>query len=122
MLILGLALSLAGLGPVPLSACALLSSKLAECAAPETQSQCDKMNADENGPRLTVASDTSCCLLTAPIPVPQFNASGVSTAPPPLAVGGPMVSTLQVQGVRPAISVPDAPPPGLQSLLCTFLI
>jgi hypothetical protein len=68
-LIFGLAMSLAGLGMTPLSACALLTAKLAECAAPPTQSQCDKMNMDDPDVQIVKAADTSCCFLSgAPIP------------------------------------------------------
>src|SRR6266567_1945568 len=81
ILSLAIVLSFAGLGPVPLSACALFSSKLAECATPKTQSRCDQMNMDESGTQLVPASDTSCCSISqAPIPQSQFKGSDLSPA------------------------------------------
>jgi hypothetical protein len=121
-LIFALALSLVGLGPVPLSACALLSSKLAECATPKTQSQCDQMNMDESGTQLVAASDTSCCFISkAPIPQLQYKASDLSLAAP-IAVLDPTGDTPRIQLLPPVLIVGDLPPPTLRSLLCTFLI
>jgi hypothetical protein len=117
-----LALSLVGLGPVPLSACALLSSKLAECATPKTQSRCDQMNMDESGTQLVATSDTSCCFISkAPIPQLQYKASGLSLAAP-IAIPDPTPDTPRIQRVPPALIVQDLSPPTLQSLLCTLLI
>src|SRR2546426_12246744 len=80
-LIFGLALSLVGLGTGPLSACALLTSQLAECATPQTQPQCAQMNMDESGTPLAAAPDTSCCLASkAPIPPLQSKATDLSLA------------------------------------------
>jgi hypothetical protein len=121
-LIFTLALSLVGLGPVPLSACALLSSKLAECATPKTQSRCDQMNMDESGTQLVTALDTSCCSISkAPIPQLQYKASDLSLAAP-IAVLDSTGDTPRIQRLPPAVIVHDLSPPSLQSLLCTFLI
>jgi hypothetical protein len=121
-LILALALTLVGLGPVPLSACALLSSKLDECATPKTQSQCDQMNMDESGIQLIAASDTSCCFISkAPIPQLQYKACDLSLAAP-IAVLDPTGDTPRIQLLPPVLMVQDPSPPSLQSLLCTFLI
>src|SRR5215472_10834737 len=60
-----LALSLVGLGPVPLSACAIFSSKIAECATPQTKSRCDQMNMDESIPKVAAAPNASCCSVNA---------------------------------------------------------
>jgi hypothetical protein len=121
-LIFALALGLVGLGPVPFSACALLSSKLAECATPKTQSRCDQMNMDESGTQLVTASDPSCCFISkAPIPQLQYKASDLSLATP-IAVLDPTGDTPQIQRLPPMLNVRDLSPPTLQSLLCTFLI
>jgi len=122
ILIFGLALSLVGLGPVPLSACALLSSKLAECATPQTQSQCDKMNMHESGTHFVAAPDGSCCFAKAPLPVSQYKSSDLSLASAREVAPGPIGDAPHVQNMYPAVSVQDTSPPGLQSLLCTFLI
>jgi fermentation-respiration switch protein FrsA (DUF1100 family) len=107
---------------MPLSACALLFSKLAECATPKTQSQCDKMNMDESGTQLVAASVTSCCFISrAPIPQLQFKASDLSLTAP-IAVLDPTHDTPRIQRLLPVLIVQDLSPPTLQSLLCTFLI
>jgi hypothetical protein len=121
-LIFALAFSLIGLGPVPLSACAVLTSKLAECATPKTQSQCDQMNMGESGTQLVAASDTSCCFVSkAPIPQLQYKASSLSLAAP-IAVLVPTGDTPRIQRPPPVVIVQDISPPSVQSLLCTFLI
>jgi len=122
ILIFGLALSLLGLGPVPLSACALLSLKLAECATPKTQSQCEQMNMDESGTQLVAASDTSCCFVSkAPIPQLQYKASDLSLTAS-TAVLDPTGDTPRIQRLLPVLIAQDISPPTIQSLLCTFLI
>jgi len=121
-LIFGLALSLVGLGPVPLSACALLNLKPAECATPKTQSQCDQMKMDETGTQLVAASDVSCCLVSrAPIQQSQQKGPGFSLAVP-IAVSDPTSDTPRIHHLSPVHIVPDPSPPSLQPLLCTFLI
>jgi hypothetical protein len=121
-LIFALALSLVGLGPVSLSACALRTSKLAECATPKTQSRCDQMNLDESGTQVVTASDTSCCSISnAPVPQSQNKASGLSLAAA-IAVLDPTGDTPNIQRLSPVLIVHDLSPPSLQSLLCTFLI
>ncbi|SRR6266849_2477765 len=121
-LIFALALSLVGLGQVPLSACALLTSQLAECATPKTQSRCDQMNMDASGTQLVSASDTSCCSISqAPIPQSQFKGSDFSLAAP-IAVLDPTGDTPRRQRLLPVVIVHDLSPPSLQSLFCTFLI
>jgi hypothetical protein len=121
-LIFALALGLVGVGPVPLSACALLSSKLAECATPKTQFQCAQMNMAERGTQLVAASDPSCCFISkAPIPQLQYQASDLSLAAP-IAVLDPTGDTPRMQLLPPVLVVQDHSPPALQSLLCIFLI
>ncbi len=121
-LIFGLALSLVGLGTGSLSACALLTSQLAECATPQTRSQCDQMNMDESGTQLVAAPGTSCCFVSkAPIPQLQYKAGDLSLAAP-IAVLDPAGDTLRIQRLLPVFIVQDLSPPSVQSLLCTFLI
>ena len=121
-LIFVLALSMVGLGLGSLSACALFSSKLAECATPKTQPQCEQMNIGESGTQLVPASDTSCCSISqAPIPQSQYKASGLSRVVP-IAALDPTGDTPRFQGVPPVLIVQDLSPPSVQTLLCTFLI
>src|SRR5690242_18858348 len=63
-------MSLVGFGPVPLSACALVSSRVAECATPATMLRCKHLDV-HRGSR-TAIRDTSCCKVSnAPIPTSQ---------------------------------------------------
>jgi hypothetical protein len=121
--ILALALSLAGLGPLPLSACALLSSQPAECEAQKTSSPCERMNMDESGTRLVSAPDSSCCVLSeTPLPPAQSPSLDLSLTAVAAVVPDPLSAIAPVARTRPAFLVPDLSPPALQSLLCTFLI
>lgn len=117
-----LALSLIGLGPVPLSACALFSSKLGECATPQTESQCNKMNTEESGPHFGAAQGQSCCFARAPFPLTQHEASVLSDLSGPPAILGLEAAARPSRDARPAPSNQDLSPPRIQSLLCTFLI
>lgn len=115
---------MAGLASVPLSACAILSSKMAECATPQTQSQCDhQMNMDEGAAKVAAAPNGSCCSLSdVPTPATQEKAFELSVAAAPVVVLDivrkvPGAPEQQPEQVEQAL----APPP-LQSLLCTFLI
>lgn len=123
LLIFGLAVSLFGVGAGPLSACALLASKLTECATPETQPRCDHMNMDDSRPQVVAAPDKSCCSASqAPVSDSQSKASASS-----LAAFVPVLQSIaaapRAQQMRPALQLLQAfSPPPLQSLLCTFLI
>jgi hypothetical protein len=120
--IFALAFSLVGLGPVPLSACAFLTSKLAECATPNTQSRCDQMNMDESGTQLVAAPNTSCCFISkTPIQQIQYKAFDPSLAAP-IGILDPTGDAPRIQRRRPILLVQDLSPPSVQSLLCTFLI
>jgi hypothetical protein len=122
-LIFALALSLAGLGPVPLSACAFFSSKVAECATPKTESRCNEMNMDGSGARVSAAPDMSCCfVLKSPVLESQYKPSSLSLKGAPAVLGDLMGDTVRVQPALPALVAQDLSPPPLQSLLCTFLI
>src|ERR1700693_5359016 len=118
-----LALSLAGLGPVPLSVCALLSFQFAECETPGTQSLCDRINVHESGPQLDSVPDTSCCHITkAPLAEPQFEASDLSLLPPPAPALDSIAALADAEKEYPIEVVKDISPPPIQPLLCTFLI
>ena len=106
----------------PLSACALFSLQLAECATAKTQSQCNQMNMDESGTQLVSAPGTSCCSISqAPIPQSQFKGTDLSLAAR-IEVLDPIGDTPRIQQLPPALIVQDVSPPSVQSLLCTFLI
>jgi hypothetical protein len=99
-----------------------MSSKLAECATPQTQSQCDKMDMDESETSFVAAPDRSCCFANAPLPVSQFKASGLSIASVPSVTPSHVGAAPRVRDAQPAVIVLAPSPPHLQALLCTFLI
>jgi hypothetical protein len=121
VLIFALALSLAGLGLCPPSTCAMHSSKMGECATPETQSQCDQMSMDESGTQFLSAPDRSCCSISkAPIPESRYRASDFSSAPQ--VHFDPTDNAPRTQRPVAVFVTHSSSPPSLQSLLCTFLI
>ena len=118
-----LALSLAGMGSVPLSACAIVSSKMAECATPQTQSQCDQMGMDDGAATFAAPPSSSCCFLSAaPLPATLQKVSDLSVARAPIVVLGTAWKPQETQEQRPAQIEQALSPPSLQSVLCTFLI
>ena len=122
-LIFALALSLPGLGPVPLSACAVFTSKMVECATPQTQSQCDQMNMDDGNAKVAAAPDGSCCSLSnAPVPATLQKASGLSVPATSIVLLDTVSNIPRANEQRRAEIEQALSPPPLQSLLCTFLI
>lgn len=114
-------LSLLGVGPVPLSACALMSAKPAECSATQTQSLCENMGSAGENFRFAAPSNASCCWVQAPVPASKYEvpASAVDIAAVrPLAVLDSPVHAV----LFPVLEFVDTSPPNLQSVLCTFLI
>ena len=122
-LILVLALNLLGLGPVPLSACAIFSSQQVECATPATQSECDQMNMDDTDTNAAPVMDTSCCRpSSAPVPVSLQGSTELSLTSIPAHFVDSRWQLPQVEVQRPASIAKVFSPPPLHSLLCTFLI
>src|SRR5580692_2912408 len=81
VLILGLALNVFAAGLMPLSVCALLSSRMAECAEETIQSPCDQMHPRSAATQFFKGSNTSCCVTSqAPLPELQFPATGIGPA------------------------------------------
>jgi hypothetical protein len=121
-LIFALALSLAGLGAMPISECAFLTSILAECATPQTQSQCDNMNLNNSDAPVLKASESSCCILSgAPIPQSQHKTFEFSAELATVGLDRPIDSP-RTQPLPPFSVVQNPSPPSFQSLHCTFLI
>lgn len=123
LLIFALALSLPGLGPLPLSACAVFTSKVVECATPQTQSQCDEMNMDDGNAKVAAAPDGSCCSVSnAPAPATLQKASRISVPAASIVLLG-TVSNIPGAIEQREVEIEQAPsPPPLQPFLCTFLI
>ena len=119
------ALGLAGLGPLPISACALAHSQQGECAAPQTKTQCERMAMEQaEKPTVTFSNASkSCCVISeAPLPEAQTGTGSFSAAAAP-AVGLDAIIATQPAENAPYRDVKqDLSPPPLQSLLCTFLI
>jgi hypothetical protein len=122
VLILGLALSVFTAGLMPLSVCALLSSKIAECADVKSQSPCDQMHPHSSGTPSFKDSNKSCCVTSqAPLPELQFKAVVVGQAVT-IAVAQNILALPSTTTYSPLHFVENASPPSFQSLLCTFLI
>jgi|SRR5690242_1564625 len=122
MLTLVLSVSLTGVGPVPLSLCAIFSSKLAECSTPTAQSPCDSMNMGESGTAVVAPTGPCCNLDNAPVATRQHQ-----FAQPLLtnSVALPVLSAVTLPGIErtwPNHIEESVSPPPLQSLLCTFLV
>lgn len=119
------ALGLAGLGPLPVSACALLYSLPSECATPQTEAQCERMGMTQaEKPPVTVsaASKTCCSLSEAPLPEVQTWSGDLSVATPPAAVSAVIAVTAAIESERTFDPLLVLSSPPLQPLLCTFLI
>jgi len=114
-------LSLLGLGPVPLSACALMSAKSAECASPQTQSLCENMPSPGENFHFLAPWNASCCWTQAPVPASKYDAPApaidIAAVRPPAAFHPPIHTALLTE-----VEFLDTSPPNLQSALCTFLI
>ena len=80
------------------------------------------MNMDESETHFVAVPHRSCCLAKAPIPVSQYKSFDLSLASARAAAPDPIEAAPQVQNIYLAVSFQDISPPGLQSLLCTFLI
>jgi len=122
LIILAMAFSLFGLGPVPLSACALLTFKIVECTTPKTESWCDLLIMEPAGTRHAAASDGSCCTVSQ-APVPQSERPRLDPVPAVSIVDVDLRDEAPLVQTPPqAILVQALSPPSVQSLLCTFLI
>src|SRR5579864_1556172 len=121
-LIFGLALSIIAAGLMPLSACALLSSKMAECAEPTPQSPCDQMHPHSSGAQSLEDSNKSCCV-SSQAPLPELQLKAVVVGPAiAVAVSRNILVVPSATPYSPLPSMESLSPPSSQSLLCTFLI
>ena len=120
--IFGLAFSVFAAGLMPLSTCALFSSKMAECAEATIALPCDQMYAPSAGTQLSRGSDKSCCVASqAPLPELQFKWVEAGPAAT-IAVSQDTLAVPSVGPHRTLLVVGNSSPPCFQSLLCTFLI
>jgi len=122
VLILGLALSVIAAGLVPLSACALFSSKMAECAEGTAPSPCDQMRSHSSEAQSFKDANKSCCGISqAPLPELQFKAMVVGPAIT-TEVSQQTLAVPKAAPYNPLLFIANPSPPSSQSLLCTFLI
>jgi hypothetical protein len=120
-LILGLALTLIAAGLVPLSPCALFSSKMAECAEVKVQSPCEQMHPHSAGALISRGSDKSCCF-TSQAPLPELQFERIAVGPGvPIAVSHDTLALPSTRTYSAPLLVEASSPPSFQSLLCTFL-
>jgi len=117
------ALGVAGLGPLPISACALVYAQPSECATPQTETRCERMGMDQaEGPSVSASSKTCCALSKAPLPDAQSGSAGMALATALASASNVFVAIPVVQSTWSHDLLPDLSPPPLQPLLCTFLI
>lgn len=118
-LIVGLMIS----APGPMSLCALASHLVTECASPQTQSECDRMDmGTESTPSVTAPAASCCVASRAPLPEVKNELSG-PTGESDLAAVTIRAAELISFETKNHSAVPlDVSPPPLQPLLCTFLI
>jgi hypothetical protein len=121
-LIFVMALALTGLGPVPLSACALFSGRMAECATPASAPTCDHAGMKTSGSRLAVPLHGSCCHSMPPASVRQQNSSDFSLPAIPVKLLDAISTFTYPQKECSFDTLADPSPPPLQSVLCIFLI
>lgn len=120
-----IALGLAGLGPLPVSPCALLHSHASECASPPTMSDCEHMRMEQpEKPLVKVSAEKkSCCVISqAPLPETQRWAGSFAVATGPTPASNITVRMQPVESVWFSDIAQTSSPPQLRSLLCTFLI
>jgi hypothetical protein len=121
--ILVMAVTLGGLGQVPLSASALFSSNRVGCTSPKIRVHCDKMNMDAGNSQLAAPEDTSCCFVSgSPAQELQFVVSTSPSATTPAATSVSAGDSPLVWTAPPDIPWHNFSPPASLSRLCTFLI
>ena len=120
-----IALGLAGLGPLPVSACALVYSQPSECVTPQTEANCGRMEMEQaQKPPVSVsAASKSCCVISqAPLPEAQAWVGSFSVAAVPAVASSLVVAAQPFESPWSRDVKQDLSPPPSQSLLCTFLI
>lgn len=80
------------------------------------------MDMVESQLRIAAAQDLSCCFVQAPLPASQYQTPERFLVSIPAEVRDSAGSVQQQVGFHMEVPIQDSSPPGLQSLLCTFLI
>jgi hypothetical protein len=117
------ALGFLSLGPLPLSACALIYSQPSECATPKTEFHCERMEMGRTESPVVLASSKNCCVISqAPQPDAQSGTGHLSIAPVETIESIKAATITTTEKTLPSEMLRDTSPPPLQLLLCTFLI
>jgi len=122
---LPMAALLALMGPMPVSACALIMGMPADCAPPvPVESHCEGMPAEPTAPPEPVpAGDPDCCdSLAAPLPDANVKIAPADALAASLVEIPATPVTSPVWAAADFDSPPAPSPPDLQTLLCVFLI
>lgn len=118
------ALGLAGLGPLPVTPCALAHSQASECATLQTRTDCERMGmnqAEKPSVKVSPASKTCCAMSEAPLPEVQIWSGDLHVATAPAAVSEAIAETVSNENPGFSDLFADLSSPPLQPLLCTFL-
>ena len=119
------ALGLAGLGLLPVSACAIAHSQLGDCGTPQTKKDCEQMGMHhpaKPGVKGLAGSKECCVVSEAPAPEARTWAGSFAVAAPPALAFSLLVTAQPAESAWfPKIPTNSSPPP-LQTLLCIFLI
>ncbi len=122
--ILVVAVSLAALMPVPLSACPLGTKLPGNCVCSAPPSGCDEMRMGKPTAQLAAQATPSCCQVTsAPLPGTRSSLSVPAVAAADAPSGGLLQAARVSPAGLPASQFPQVlSPPDLHALFCVFLI
>jgi hypothetical protein len=123
LFILVLAVMVAGLGVVPVSASSFFSSNRIGCTPPQMAIHCDGMNMATGSARMAAGEKTSCCFISGlPAQDSPFVITAPTVAPPPAATPVSARDIPRVRAVPADILRHDFSPPASPSRLSVFLI
>ncbi len=123
LLIFVLAILLAALGVVPVSASSFLSSNGIGCTRSQMAIHCDGMNMGDAGAGMSAAEKASCCFISGlPAQDSPFVVSAQTVAPPRTATPVSARDIPRVRTVPAEILQYDFSPPATPSRLSVFLI
>ena len=118
-----LAVMLAGLGVVPVSAFSFLSPDRIGCTSLKMSLHCDGMDMGDEGARMAAPEKATCCFISGlPSQQSPFVVSAPVVAPAPTATPVPARSISRVRAIPAEILSHDFSPPASPSRLSVFLI
>lgn len=123
LFILVLAVMVAGLGVVPVSASSFFSSNRIGCTPSQIAIHCDGMDMEAGSARMAAAEKTSCCFISGlPAQDSPFVVSAQTVVRAPTAIPVPPGDIPRVRAVAADILRHDFSPPASPSRLSVFLI